>query len=155
MKVRIPRTVRGGEHPLPAQFSEDGHTAKEEHLVGGLAGTPAPGGSTIPHNMLEGVKKNLKQGLIGGGFQRVLRINGVGYKAEIAQGNILAVNVGFKDIKKIRLIKEVQLTVSNNGTIIIGRSSNYALLSQYLSQIVALRPASKDKYKGKGIIFAD
>ena len=58
-----------------------------------------------------------------------------------------------KEPKEIKKIEGVEIKISGNGTIIVGKSSKKMELRQYLSKIEMMRPARKDKYKGKGVVL--
>lgn len=97
------------------------------------------------------VVKKMEQGVTNG-YKGVIKMVGVGYKAEEKKGKI-QVSVGYKEPKEIKKIEGVEIKISGNGTIIVGKSSKKMELRQYLSKIEMMRPARKDKYKGKGVVL--
>ena len=98
-------------------------------------------GFPVIKRMIEGVSE---------GFKGKLKIEGVGYKAKEGKGEI-RLSIGYKDEKVVRSPAGVEMKVKGNGTIITGKSDIYEELRQSLSRIREVRPARKDRYKGKGI----
>jgi len=96
-----------------------------------------------------GVIKRMIEG-VSEGFKGKLKIEGVGYKAKEGKGEI-RLSIGYKDEKVVRSPAGVEMKVKGNGTIITGKSEIYEELRQSLSRIREVRPARKDRYKGKGI----
>ena len=88
---------------------------------------------------------------VSGGFQRVLEINGVGYRAE-AKGRNLLLSLGFShpilfclpEGVNVKVDRQVVLTLDAHDRDLLGRTA---------AQIRALRPP--EPYKGKGIKYAE
>lgn len=97
------------------------------------------------------VLKKLIQGVTQG-YKQKIKINGVGYKAQVGKEGEVELSLGYKDVKVVKMAEGVEVKVEGNGTIITGRSTSYGDLRQSLSKIVEQRPASKDRYKGKGVV---
>lgn len=96
--------------------------------------------------------KKIFQGLTLG-FKLKFKIVGVGYK--IVKNETLGqleVYLGFKSPVIFPLEEGIEIFISNNGTIFEGLSSSYDHLTLFFSSILQIKPAYKDKYKGKGII---
>lgn len=95
-------------------------------------------------------KKILKKMIKGvtEGFNKRLKLVGVGYKAIV--NSSLEVHLGFN--KPLIFPLDISISSKSNGTIIEGKSKSLSQLTQYLSKIVLVRPASKDIYKGKGVV---
>lgn len=97
----------------------------------------------------EEIKKEMIEGVTVG-HKSMIRMKGVGYKAEI-KGDRIAVYVGYREAKRVKKLKGIEIIVGGNGTVIVGKSARKGELREYLSKIEEIRPARKDKYKGKGI----
>jgi large subunit ribosomal protein L6 len=97
------------------------------------------------------VVKKLIQGVTQG-YKQKIKINGVGYKAQVGKEGEVELSLGYKDVKVVKMAGGVEVKVEGNGTIITGRSQIYGELRQSLSKIVEQRSASKDRYKGKGVV---
>ena len=94
----------------------------------------------ILNNMVIGVSK---------GFEKVLQINGVGYRAEL-QGKELLLNLGFSNQIIYMIPQGVEIQVENQNRIII-KSIDKVLLGQTAADIRSIRPP--EPYKGKGIRY--
>ncbi|HLB25131.1 MAG TPA: 50S ribosomal protein L6 [Nitrospirota bacterium] len=97
---------------------------------------------TLINNMVSGVTK---------GFERVLEINGVGYKAEV-KGNALVLNMGYSHPVNFELPKGVSATVDKLTTIRLS-SIDKELVGQVAANIRSVR--KPEPYKGKGIKYAE
>lgn len=93
--------------------------------------------------------KRMVQG-VSTGYKGKVKIHGVGYRAMEGKGEV-KLSIGYKDEKVVKISDGVEIKITGNGTIITGKSANYEELRQNLSKIVEIRPARKDRYKGKGI----
>ncbi|MBI4798816.1 MAG: 50S ribosomal protein L6 [Desulfarculus sp.] len=96
---------------------------------------------TLLNNMVVGVSA---------GFSKVMEINGVGYKAEVA-GNSLKLALGFSHPVVFDLPEGISASVEKN-TILTVSGIDRELLGQTCATIRAYRPP--EPYKGKGIKFA-
>lgn len=99
-------------------------------------------GREIIRRMIQGVTE---------GYKGRLKIQGVGYRAKLEEGKV-KLTIGYKDEKEVKIGKGVGIEITGNGTIITGRSAIKTELRQTLGKIELVRPARKDKYKGKGIV---
>ncbi|MGA2193226.1 MAG: 50S ribosomal protein L6 [Nitrospirota bacterium] len=97
---------------------------------------------TLINNMVLGVTK---------GFERVLEINGVGYKAEV-KGSVLVLNMGYSHPVNFELPKGVSAVVEKQ-TVIKLSSIDKELVGQVAANIRAVR--KPEPYKGKGIKYAE
>lgn len=93
-------------------------------------------------NMVEGVSR---------GFQKVLEIEGVGYRAEL-QEQELVLSLGYSHPVRFPLPPGVQARVEGRGNRIVLEGADKQLVGQVAASIRALRPP--DPYKGKGIRYA-
>ncbi|HWP34297.1 MAG TPA: 50S ribosomal protein L6 [Thermodesulfobacteriota bacterium] len=97
---------------------------------------------TLLANMVAGVTK---------GFEKVLEISGVGYRAEV-QGSTLVLNVGFSHPVRFPLPKGITARVERN-TIVTIQGIDKELVGQVAAAIRAIR--RPDPYKAKGIRYAN
>jgi large subunit ribosomal protein L6 len=97
---------------------------------------------TLLNNMVTGVSK---------GFERVLEINGVGYRAEVA-GNELILTVGKSHPEVFQLPTGIQAEVEKQTTLKL-RGIDKELLGQTAAKIRSFRPP--EPYKGKGIKYKE
>ena len=102
----------------------------------------------------QGMTRSLVDNMIKGvnqGFERVLVINGIGYRASIS-GNSLTLNIGYSNPVNFELPEGVSATVDKNNTIKL-TSIDKEKLGQTAAAIRRLRPP--EPYKGKGIKYAE
>ena len=97
---------------------------------------------SIVANMIDGVNK---------GFERVLEINGIGYRAEI-KGMSIVFNLGYSHPINFDLPVGISATVERNNVIKLA-GIDKELLGQTAAAIRKLRPP--EPYKGKGIKYAE
>jgi len=92
-------------------------------------------------NMVEGTSK---------GFQRVLEINGVGYRAE-ARGNVIFLTLGYSHPIAYQLPAGVTAKVERQVVVTL-EGADRELVGQVAAGLRALRPP--EPYKGKGVKYA-
>lgn len=103
---------------------------------------------------LQGLTRSLVDNMVTGvdkGFERILEINGIGYRAEV-KGSTLVLNLGFSNPVNFELPKDVSASVEKN-TIIKLACIDKEALGQTAASIRKLRPP--EPYKGKGIKYAE
>ncbi len=143
-------TVKGPKGQLTETFHEDiiieskdgsiivtRPTEQKKHKA--LHGTVA---SKI-RNMVKGVTE---------GFQKVLQINGVGYKAAM-KGNALSLSLGYSHPIDVELPQGLSAVVEDRGMTIKIDGIDKQQLGQFASEVRALR--KPEPYKGKGVKYAD
>jgi large subunit ribosomal protein L6 len=91
-------------------------------------------------NMVEGVTR---------GYERVLEIQGVGYKAE-ANPKGLVLTVGLSHPVSFPAPEGIKFTVDNN-TVVKVSGANKELVGQVAAELRSVRPP--EPYKGKGIRY--
>lgn len=104
------------------------------------------------NNAMLGITKILLQNMVIGvnnGFEKKLKLIGVGYKAKIKE-NYLELNLGFSHIIKYVPKKGITIKCNNNTELTIF-GINKQLVGQTASEIRLLRPP--EPYKGKGIRY--
>jgi large subunit ribosomal protein L6 len=92
-------------------------------------------------NMVEGVSK---------GFEKILEIVGVGYRAE-KTGNNLTLRIGYSHPVEVVPLPGTSLDVEGNNRIKV-TGANKEIVGEMAAKIRAIRPP--DAYKGKGIRYA-
>lgn len=103
---------------------------------------------------LQGLTRSLVNNMIVGvsrGFERVLEINGIGYRAE-AKGKSILFNLGYSHPIDFALPEGVTAKVEKNNVIKLS-GIDKQVLGQTAASIRALRPP--EPYKGKGIKYAE
>ena len=95
---------------------------------------------TLIANMIEGVEK---------GYQKVLEIQGVGYKAEATKGGLNVV-VGYSHPVLYKAPAGITFAVENNTVVKIS-GPNKELVGQVAAEIRQIR--KPEPYKGKGIRY--
>ena len=132
------------ERNLPVEMDikvEDGHVVvtrpndlKKMKALHGLT-------RTLIHNMVVGVSE---------GYQKVLEVNGVGYRAA-KQGNKLVLSLGYSH--PVEMIDPEGLSSAVDGNKIIVSGISKEKVGQYAAEIRDKR--RPEPYKGKGIKYAD
>jgi large subunit ribosomal protein L6 len=103
---------------------------------------------------LQGLTRSLIANMIIGvekGFERVLEINGVGYRATLS-GNSISFNIGYSHPIIFELAKGVEASIDKNNVITLS-GIDKELLGHSASGIRQLRPP--EPYKGKGIKYIE
>lgn len=103
---------------------------------------------------LHGLSRSLIANMVTGvsqGYQRILEIHGIGYRAQV-QGNKLLLTLGYSHPVEYQLPEGVSATVDQKQTTITLSGVDKHLLGQVAANLRALR--SPDPYKGKGIRYA-
>ena len=96
---------------------------------------------TLIHNMVVGVSE---------GYQKVLEVNGVGYRAQ-KQGKKLVLSLGYSHPVEMEDPEGLETTVDGNKITVKG--INKEKVGQYAAEIREKR--KPEPYKGKGIKYAD
>ena len=101
---------------------------------------------------LHGTVRSEIQNVIVGlteGYQKVLEIYGVGYRASV-EGRILVLNLGFSHLIRFALPEGVDASVEKQ-TVITLKGKDKGLVGEVAAKIRAFRPP--EPYKGKGVRF--
>jgi large subunit ribosomal protein L6 len=109
----------------------------EEKKVRALHGTTR----AVINNMVIGVSE---------GFQRVLEIQGVGYKAEM-EGKNLVISVGYSHTVPVEPPDGIEFEVAENNRQITVKGISKEVVGQIAAEIRKIRPP--EPYKGKGIRY--
>ena len=141
-------TVKGPKGTLQREFSssivikeEEGKILatrnSEEKTVRALHGTTR----AVLNNMVIGVSK---------GFERILDIQGVGYKAEM-EGKNLVVTVGYSHPVIVEPLEGIEFDVREKNRQVAVMGINKEVVGQVAADIRKIRPP--EPYKGKGIRY--
>ena len=104
---------------------------------------------------LHGTTRALIQNMVTGvhtGFNKVLQIEGVGYRAE-KTGNNVTVHVGFSHPVVVEPPEGISFDVDEKAKTITINGYDKQVVGQIASEIRKLRPP--EPYKGKGIRYSD
>lgn len=103
---------------------------------------------------LHGLSRSLIANMVAGvshGYQRVLEITGIGYRAQV-QGSKIVLTLGYSHPVEFQLPAGVTAAVDQKQTTLTIAGIDKQLLGQVAANLRALR--SPDIYKGKGIRYA-
>jgi large subunit ribosomal protein L6 len=142
-------TVKGAKGELHRRFHPDISIA----LKDGRLTVTRPSDDRM-HRALHGLSRCLLANMVKGvseGFEKVLEINGVGYRAQKA-GDKLLLQVGYTHPVEFSPPSDVSVTVEGANRIHIS-GMDKELVGEVAAKIRAIRPA--DSYKGKGIKYAE
>ncbi len=107
------------------------------------------------HRALHGLTRALLANMVTGvseGFQKVLLIEGTGYRAEL-DGDALVLNVGYSHPVRIAAPRHVSFEVEERGKRVIVNGIDKEAVGQSAVDIRSVR--KPEPYKGKGIRYAD
>jgi large subunit ribosomal protein L6 len=142
MRVKGPKGELSRKVPPDVQIKADNKHVVVERANNGRRARAMHGlGRALLQNLVTGVSK---------GFERVLEINGVGYRAEARQG-ILALSLGYSHPIEVMLPEGVSAKVEKNAITISGIDREQ--LGQLAAMIREQRPP--EPYKGKGVKYRD
>ena len=139
--------VKGSKGELRRRFHPDISIA----LKDGCLIVTRPSDSKI-HRSLHGLTRSLLANMVTGvseGFEKVLEINGVGYRAQ-KTGEKLLLQVGYANPVEFPPPPGVSITVEGTNRIRVTGIDKEAV-GEAAARIRAIRPA--DPYKGKGIKY--
>jgi large subunit ribosomal protein L6 len=100
------------------------------------------------HGLFRSLLNNMITG-VSSGFETVLLINGVGYRAEVQNDNLL-LNLGFSNPIEYPIPDGITMEIGANNRITV-RGIDKEQLGQVCAEIRSLRPP--EPYKGKGIRY--
>jgi large subunit ribosomal protein L6 len=101
---------------------------------------------------LHGLYRNLLNNMVIGvsqGFEKILVINGVGYRAEL-KGNSLLLNLGYSNQVEYVLPEGIEVNVEGQNKVSI-KGIDKVLVGQVAAEIRSIRPP--EPYKGKGVRY--
>lgn len=141
--------VRGSKGELRRQFHPDISIA----LRDGCLIVTRPSDSKL-HRSLHGLTRSLLANMVRGvsqGFEKILEINGVGYRAQ-KSGEKLLLQVGYSNTVEFLPPPGISITVEGTNRIRIS-GIDKEVVGRVAAQVRAIHPA--DHYKGKGIKYLD
>jgi large subunit ribosomal protein L6 len=100
------------------------------------------------HGLLRSLIQNMVVG-VSAGYTAVLKIEGVGYRAELQGAKHLNFNVGFSKPIPFELPDGIKAELAEKGALITLSGIDKELLGQTCAKVRAIRPP--EPYKGKGI----
>lgn len=107
------------------------------------------------YRALHGTTRNIIANMVTGtstGYQRVLEINGVGYRAQV-QGQKISFSLGYSHAVEYSLPEGISAEVDKKQTILTLQGIDKQLIGQVAANIRSLR--KPNVYKGKGIKYAE
>jgi large subunit ribosomal protein L6 len=111
-------------------------------------------GDSKPERSLHGLSRSLVANMVTGvsqGYQKVLEITGVGYRAQV-QGNKIVFTLGYSHPVEFQLPQGITAAVDQKQTTLTVTGIDKQQVGQVAANIRALRPP--DAYKGKGVRYA-
>jgi large subunit ribosomal protein L6 len=103
------------------------------------------------HGMTRAIINNMVTG-VSQGFEKVLEVNGVGYRAEMS-GSTLVINVGYSHPVEVEPPHGITFDVDTRARLIKVQGYDKAQVGQVAADIRKIRPP--EPYKGKGIKYLD
>ncbi len=140
-------TVKGPKGTLSRDFNKDISINLEDGKI--IVTRPS---DEKEHRALHGLTRALIANMVKGvteGFEKVLEINGVGYRA-VKTGNKLNLTLGFSHPVDVEETSGITFDVPAPNRIII-KGIDKQIVGQVAAQIRELRPP--EPYKGKGIKY--
>ncbi len=141
--------VRGSRGELRRRF----HPAVSIALKDGCLIVTRPSDSKT-HRSLHGLTRSLLANMVTGvseGFEKVLEITGVGYRAQ-KTGDKLLLQVGYANTVEFLPPSGISITIEGANRIRVA-GIDKEVVGETAAKIRAIRPA--DSYKGKGIKYFD
>jgi large subunit ribosomal protein L6 len=107
-------------------------------------------GDDAAHGLVRSLAANMVTGVTVG-FQKVLEIVGVGYRAQ-TQGAVLTLNVGYSNPVNYAVPKGIEVDASGKNQVVI-KGIDKRLVGMVAAEVRGIRPP--EPYKGKGIKYGD
>ena len=152
VKVEINGTeviVEGNKGKLSRHFHPDMSIMLQDSIL-----TVTRPSDNKTHRSLHGLTRSLLANMVQGvtnGFEKVLEINGVGYRAQKTDKG-LSLQIGFNRPIEFNLPNGVEAAIEGTNKIKL-TGIDKQQVGEVAAKIRALRPA--DPYKGKGIKYAN
>ena len=142
-------TVKGPKGTLERKLADDMNIAMENGQI-----TVTRPSDLKRHRALHGLTRTLIHNMVIGvtqGYEKVLEINGVGYRAQ-KQGTKLVMNLGYSHPVEMEAPAGITFDVPNPNTIIV-KGIDKELVGQTAAVVRTKRPP--EVYRGKGIKYAE
>jgi large subunit ribosomal protein L6 len=101
------------------------------------------------HGMTRALIANMVQG-VSEGFERVLEVEGVGYRAEM-EGKTLVMHLGYSHPIPVPPPPDVEFVVEERGRLVRVRGIDKQVVGELAANIRKFRPP--EPYKGKGVRY--
>jgi large subunit ribosomal protein L6 len=141
-------TVSGPKGELSRSLAPDMHISLEADTL-----TVSRPSDSKEHRSLHGLTRSLLANMVEGvskGFEKVLEIVGVGYRAEKV-GDNLVLRIGYSHQVEVTPLPGVSFNVEGANRIKV-TGINKEVVGEMAAEIRAIRPP--DAYKGKGIRYS-
>ncbi len=141
-------TVKGPKGELFQKFPADITIDQQDGQIVVTRPTDLP-----KHRALHGLTRALLANMVNGvsvGFERVLEIEGVGYRAEM-EGQTLVLYLGYSHPIRFEPPADVEYVVEERGRIIRVRGIDKQVVGELAAQIRKARPP--EPYHGKGVRY--
>ena len=142
-------TVKGPKGELSRQINKD----MKLTLENGVLTVERPSDEKT-HRSMHGLSRTLINNMVVGvteGYQKVLEVNGVGYRAS-KSGNKLTLNLGYSHPVEMEDPEGIETVLDGQNKIIV-KGISKEKVGQYAAEIRDKR--RPEPYKGKGIKYAD
>ncbi len=142
-------TVKGEKGALAREINPD-----VELNIGEKEITVSPVKDDRQGRAMQGLVRSLVANMVIGvskGFERVLEINGIGYRADL-KGDQIVFNLGYSHPIDFPLPEGISATVDKNNVVRL-TGIDKELLGHTAASIRGLRPP--EPYKGKGVKYAE
>jgi large subunit ribosomal protein L6 len=142
--------VKGPKGQMERVFPADMKISKEDNTI-----TVQRPSDEREARAMHGMTRALIQNMVSGvstGFQKVLEVNGVGYRAEM-KGKNLVLYVGFSHPVEVEPPEGISFEVDVKTRQIFVRGYNKEEVGQVAADVRKIRPP--EPYKGKGIKYLD
>jgi large subunit ribosomal protein L6 len=140
--------VKGPKGEIERVFPADMQISREDDHINVQRPSDEPSHRAL-HGMTRALIQNMVQG-VSAGFEKVLEINGVGYRAE-KSGENLVLHVGYSHPVTVEPPKGIAFDVDAKTRQVKVRGYDKELVGQVASDIRKVRPP--EPYHGKGIKY--
>jgi large subunit ribosomal protein L6 len=142
-------TVKGEKGSLTRSIHPDVELNIEKSVISVLPKTDNRQGRAI-QGLVRSLVANMVTG-VSNGFERVLEINGIGYRADL-KGDQIVFNLGYSHPIEFALPNGISASIDKNNVIRLN-GIDKELLGHTAAFIRSLRPP--EPYKGKGVKYAE
>lgn len=141
-------TVKGPKGQLYHKFPTDVTIEQEDGVVVVTRLSDLP-----KHRAMHGTTRALIANMVSGvsqGFERVLEIEGVGYRAEM-DGKTLVLYLGYSHPIRVEPPVDVEYAAEERGRLVRIRGIDKQVVGELAAEIRKMRPP--EPYKGKGVRY--